>query len=231
MRYFKCEDLKSVDREIIFQDVSLTEEEKKRNRQGKLWNFAAITLDSIVFLAVFCGSEFMVAQIPAPENTFLFVLAIVGRILLTLVEFIVSIVVGTLVSSPILKKAQSKLVIQKRIYFDKAILSLRKYYAWTEPCIVTKCYDSSEKAFKNRDICIFVVDDELRLTADLKHGFSIREKDLGCYTIRGDEISLEYIQGEQFLITELRSGNVTFRLGRRAKGFIENNFICKEKEK
>ena len=35
MRYFKCDDLKPKDREIITQDIRLTEEEKKRDRQGK----------------------------------------------------------------------------------------------------------------------------------------------------------------------------------------------------
>jgi hypothetical protein len=33
MRYFKCDDLKPKDREIITQDISLTEEEKKRQEE------------------------------------------------------------------------------------------------------------------------------------------------------------------------------------------------------
>ena len=225
MRYFKCESLKPEDREMITQYVSLTEEDKKRDRQGKLLNFVAIALCSIVFLVVFFGSEFMIAQIPDPWNPFIFVLSVVGRIILTFGVIIVSTLIGTLVSSPIFKKAQEKLVFQKRICFDKALISLREYYGWQEPCIVTKCYDSSDKKFKRRDVCIFCVDDELRITADLKHGFSIRENDLGCYAFKVDEFSLEQIQGENFLITKFKSEDLVFHLGRRAKGFIEKRFI------
>lgn len=172
----------------------------------------------------------MIAQIPAPRNAFLFVLAIVGRIILTIGALIVSILIGLLVSSPIFTKAQEKLVFQKRRCFDKALISLRTYYGWKEPCIVTKCYDSSDKQFKNRDVCIFLFDDELRLTADLKHGFSIKENDLGCYAFKVDEIFLDQIQCEQVLVTELKSEGLFFQLGRRAKGFVEKNFIVQEKD-
>lgn len=225
MRYLECDNLKPEDREMIIQDAALTEEEKKLNRQCKLLNSAAIALTSIIFLAVFFCGEFMIAQILAPQNAFLFVLAIIGRIIVTIGVFIVSILLSSLVCSPIFKQAQKKLVIKKIIAFDKSLILLREYYAWQEPCIVTKCYDSSDKKFKNRDICIFVVEDELRITADLKHGFSIRENDLGCYAFQVDEFSLEQIQGENFLITEIKSGDLVFHLGRRAKGFIEKNFI------
>ena len=37
--------------------------------------------------------------------------------------------------------------------------------------------------------CLFFADGELRLTADLKHGFSLREKDLGCYALGVEERS------------------------------------------
>lgn len=53
MRYFKCDTLKQEDREMIIQYVSLTEEEKKRNHQGKLLYLAAIASVFIVFLVFF----------------------------------------------------------------------------------------------------------------------------------------------------------------------------------
>jgi len=225
MRYFKCNNLKPEDREFIAQDIPLTEQERKSNRQGKFLNSVAIVLASIVFLTLFFGSEFMIVQVPVSGNPFSLVLAVVGMIISTFGVLIGSILIGSLVTSPIFKKAQKKLIVQRSILIDKALISLREYYGWKEPCVVTKCYDSSDQKFKNRDMCIFLADDELRLSADLKYGFSIRENDLGCYVFQRDEISVEYIQGEQFLITELKSGDVVFRLGRRAKGFIERNFI------
>lgn len=105
--------------------------------------------------------------------------------------------------------------------------SLREFYGWKEPCVVTKCYESSDKAFKNHDVCIYVTENELRIAANLKYGFSNREKDLGCYAFAPDEISLTQIQEESFLAAELKAGDIVFRLGRRAKGYIEKNFSFK----
>ena len=225
MRYFKCDTVKQEDRKMVTQDVELTDEEKKSDRQGKFLNFIGTLLFFVVFVAVFIGSLFLIVRIPTPQNPFLFILVVIVMLILGFGALIVAVLIGSFVSSPIHKKAQEKLAIHKGIYFDKALLSFREYYGWTEPCIVTKCYDSSNKIFKNRDVCIFLVDDELRITADLRHGFSIRETDLGCYTFKVDEFSLEQIQGENFLITEIKSGDLVFHLGRRAKGFIEKTLF------
>lgn len=228
MRYFKCDTLKQEDRKMVTQDVELTDEEKKSDRQGKFLNFIGTLLFFVVFVAVFIGSLFLIVRIPTPQNPFLFILVVIVMLILGFGALIVAVLIGSFVGSPIHKKAQEKLAIQKKIYFDRALISLREYYGWIEPCIVTKCYDSSNKIFKNRDVSIFLVDDELRITADLKHGFSIRENDLGCYAFQVDEFSLEQIQGENFLITEIKSGDLVFHLGRRAKGFIEKNFISEK---
>lgn len=210
---------------MVYQDVELTDEEKKSDRQGKFLNFSGTLLFLVVFIAVFVGSLFLIVQIPTPKNPFLFVLVVIAMIMLGFGALLVSVLIGSFVSSPIYKKAQEKLVIQNRNSFDKSIIFLREYYGWTEPCIVTKCYDSSDEKFKNRDVCIFLVDDELRITADLKHGFSTKENDPGCYSFKIDEFSLEQIQGEKFLITKFASNDLVFHLGRRAKGFIEKRFI------
>ena len=225
MRYFQCDTLKQEDRKIVYQDVELTDEEKKSDRQGKFLNFLGTLLFFVVFVAVFVGSLFLIVQIPTPKNPFLSVLVVIAMFILGIGALLVSVLIGSFVSSPIYKKAQEKLAIQKRNCFDNSIIFLREYYGWTEPCIVTKCYDSSDGIFKNRDVCIFLVDDELRITADLKHGFSTKENDLGCYSFKIDEFSLEQIQGEKFLITKFMSEDLVFDLGRRSKGFIEKRFI------
>ena len=225
MRYFKCDTLKQEKQKKVTQGVAMTEEEKKSNRQGKYLNFCGTILFSLTFIASFVGGCILIARIPLPEHPFLLILTFVGRLALDFGAFVVAVVIGTVVSSPIYKKAQQKLVVQKRICLDKALISLREYYGWTEPCIVTKCYDSSDKKFNNRDVCVFLFNNELRITADLKHGFSIKENDLGCYAFNVDEFSLEQIQGEKFLITEFKSEDLTFHFGRRAKGFIEKSFI------
>ena len=225
MRYFKCDTLKQKDRKMVYQDVELTDEEKKSERQGKFLDFLGTLLFFVVFVAVFIGSLFLIVRIPTSNNPFLFILVVVAMFILGIGALLVSVLIGSFISSPIYKMAQEKLVIQKRNSFDKSIIFLREYYGWTEPCIVTKCYDSSDKKFKNRDVCIFIVDDELRITADLRHGFSIRENDLGCYSFKIDEFSLEQIQGDNLLITKFNSEDQVFHLGRRAKDFIEKRFI------
>jgi hypothetical protein len=225
VRYFKCDTLRQEDQQIVTQDVAMTEEEKKNDRQGKILNVCGTVLFLLALIASFVCGCILIEKIPLPEHPFLLILAFAGRLALDLFAVIFAVVIGTVVSQPIYKKAQAKLAIRKRIYFDKVLVSLREYYGWAEPCIITKCYDASDKAFIGRDICLFAIDDELRLTADLKHGFSVRENDPGCYAFKVDEFSLEQIQGEKFLITRLESENLVFHLGRRAKGFIEKRFI------
>ena len=230
MRYFKCDTLKQEDRKMITQYISLTEAEKKCDRQGDFLNVAATVLFVIAFITVLVISLFAIVHIPDPQNPFLRILVVVAMFVLGFGALIVSLFAGALISSPIYKKAQKKLIVRKKICFDKALISLREYYGWQDPCIVTKCYDSSDRKFKKRDVCIFVVDDELRLAADLKHGFSIRENDLGCYAFGVDEFTIAQIQSESFLITELKSEDIVFHLGRRAKGFIEKKFIAEKSD-
>ena len=210
---------------MVYQDIELTNEEKKSDRQGKFLNFLGTLLFFVVSVAIFIGSLVLIVRIPTSNNPFLLFLVVIVMFILGFSALIVSVLIGLFVSSPIYKKAQAKLAIHKRIYFDKALISLREYYGWTEPCIVTKCYDSSDKKFKNRDVCIFLFDDELRIAADLRHGFSIREIDPGCYTFKVNEFSLEQVQDEKLLITKFKSEDLVFDLGRRAKGFIEKRFI------
>jgi hypothetical protein len=118
----------------------------------------------------------------------------------------------------------------KKIVFSKACSHLRDYYELKEPYIITKCFDSSNKVFKDHDVCIFVIDDELRITTDLIRGFLYPEKDLGCYSFKKNEIVLTKISNGNHLILELKasdgvSDEVVFLLGYRAKGFIKKNFL------
>ena len=96
------------------------------------------------------------------------------------------------------------------------------------PYIITKCFDAADKKFQKHDVCLFIVGDELRITADLIHGFLHGERDLGCYAFVKHEITLSKQPCGQQLMLEMKAGENTFLLGYRAKGFIEKNFIGKE---
>lgn len=223
MRYFKCKDPEAnVPKITILPE--LTEQEKKDQRQSKFLNVIASILFFFVWFASFACLVLLAVEFipPNPKNPLVIVLCAVGLLIYVFVAFTISFIAGVLVSSPIFEKANKKYKIHGVNVLSGTCVHLREYYGWQERCIVTKCYESSDKHFNSRDVCIFAVGNELRITANLKHGFSDREKDPGCYAFDIDEISLKLIQGEKFPITELIIGDTVFLLGRRAKAFMES---------
>ena len=177
---------------------------------------------SLVTTAGFLLLKFL----PQPSALLWQILAGIGK---TLAGFIILIAGGLLtagLTKPLWKKADSfHLPTMKKEFFMKACSHLRTYYGLTEPYIVTKCFDASDHKFKNHDVCIFVVGDELRITADLVHGFLHGDRDVGCYAFKKHEIMLSKQQHDQHLWALLKADNTFFMLGYRAKAFIEKNFI------
>ena len=226
MRYFKYKGLKTTEKEAqkaLFAE--LTKEEKRMIRKEKLLD----TLGSIVFFTVFFGGcaccVWGLKQILFPEPLFEVIMRHIANFILGSAGFVLCLIIAIFVSMPIGSKHTDQKMIRQK-YLSKACEHLRKFYGLQEPCIVTKCYDASDKKFKNHDVCIFVADDELRITTNLKNGFFREEKDLGCHAFLHDEITLAKIESEKFLMAELRAGETTFLLGYRAKGFIEKNFLA-----
>ena len=227
MRYFKYKGPKSTEMKAYkVQYATLTKEEKRQVRKS---DFLA-GLAPVVFLAFFGGGFLLclwgLKHIPVPKFIILAILRHIGVFILGIGGFLVSFILGAVAATPIYNKVDKNQMNMTRKIASQACEHLRKYYGLQEPCIVTKCYDASEKEFKDHDVCIFVVGDELRITTNLKNGFVNREKDLGCHVFLRDEIKLAKIEGEKFLMAELTAGEVTFLLGYRAKGFIEKNFLA-----
>lgn len=226
MRYFKYKNTKATENAALkAQYAELTKEEKRLARKNKLLdklNTIVFYSVSIIFIACCSGG---IVQIPPPENWFLVILYYIAIGVLLLISAVVCFIIGGIVAYPIRRKIDTEKRVIKRRILSKACLHLSKYYELQEPCIVTKCYDSSDKRFTNHDVCIFVAGDELRITTNLKHGFFHGENDLGCYAFKSDEITVSKLQGEKFLIAELKSDDVDFLLGYRAKSFIEKNFL------
>ena len=230
MRYFKYKGLQTTEKETQKALLAeLTKEEKRLIRKDKLLG----TLGSIVFFTVFLGGfaccVLGMKQIPFPELLFEVIMRHIANFILGAVALVLCLIIAIFVSMPIGSKHTDQKMIRQK-YLSKACEHLREYYGLQEPCIVTKCYDASDKKFKNHDVCIFVADGELRITTNLKNGFFREEKDLGGHAFLRDEITLTKIEGEKFLMAELRAGETTFLLGYRAKGFIEKNFLTAEKD-
>lgn len=226
MRYFKYKNTKATDNAALkAQYAELTKEEKQIDRKNKLLDtLSGIVFYTVSFIFIACCIGGII-QIPAPENWFLVILYYIAIGILLFISAIVCFIIGGIVAYPIRRKKDTKKRVVKRKILSEACLHLSNYYELQDPCIVTKCYDSSDKRFANHDVCIFVAGDELRITTNLKHGFFHGENDLGCYAFKSDEISVSKLQGEKFLIAELKLDDVEFSLGYRAKSFIEKNFL------
>ena len=227
MRYFRYKGLQTTEDPVLrAQYAEYQKQEERLVRRDMALGGIGCGLFLLVTGACFGFSVWGLTRIPEPEgNVFLMIAYMLGIAILGMVGMAFSIIIGLLISVPIWKRANRRRISRQDI-LSKACEHLREYYGLQEPCIVTKCYDASDKKFKNQDVCIFVADDELRITTNLKNGFFHEEKDLGCHAFLRDEVTIDKIEGEKFLMAELTAGETTFLLGYRAKGFIEKNFLA-----
>ena len=225
-RYFKYKNIKKTEKNAAWEQYkSLTKREKKCALRKNFLERAAVTLAVIVLVGGFVGCIKLITIIPVPEAVGFKILYIAGVGVLGILSFILCAVFSCFMAFPFVKLAGKydlpavKNAVKKEI-LSSACAHLREYYGLQEPCLVTKCYHSSDENFVNHDVCLFFVGDELRITADLKQGFLHGERDLGCYAFDLKEITLSKTEGERFLIAELKTENVVFLLGYRAKSFI-----------
>ena len=227
MRYFKYQNTdKNYSMALKEQYKSLTADEQRTFRREKFWrNFSLIVSCAIFFSSVITGF-LLLKFLPQPVSVIWRILSSVGKTILGIAILIAGGILTACFTKPLWKKADSfHLPSMKKVIILKACCHLRIYYGLTEPYIITKCFHASDPKFKNHDVCIFVLGDELRITADLVHGFLHGERDLGCYAFQKQEITLTKQEKNGHLAVELKAENTTFLLGYRAKSFIEKNYI------
>ena len=232
MRYFKYKNTnKNMNNALKERYLSLTKDEKSTVRKEKvLRRFSSIVAFIIFFSCMFVSFWFIV-KIPAQINLWAETLVVIGKTLLFFALLIVCGILAYVITIPLWKKVGSfNLPMMKKEIFSKACGHLRDYYELKEPYIITKCYDSSDKRFMNHDVCIFIVNDELRITTDLVRGFLYGYRDLGCYVLERNEIELSKKSDDNLLIAELKAGETFFLLGYRAKRFIENSFLSRKND-
>lgn len=229
MRYFRYKNTnRNINNAIKEQYKTLTVDEKHAFHKEKRWRKFSTIVSHIIYISCIVVGIFLLKLIPLPSAWFLEVLVIVGKVIAGFILLIVGGVLTVVLTMPLWKKAESfRLPSMKKEIISKACGHLRDYYELQEPYIITKCFDATDKKFKNHDVCIFVVGDELRITTDIIRGFLHGERDLGCYALKRDEITLLKRQEENHLIAELKANNIVFLLGYRAKGFIEKNFCAR----
>lgn len=223
MRYFKCNNGNIIFNTALKEQYKiLTEDEKRIFRKRKRWKAFSLIVFFLLYFLCFAFGIYLLVMIPLPNHWFMEALVIVGKMI---IGFIIAILSGGLsfwITTPLWNKLDSlHTPSMKKELFSKACKPLREYYRLTEPYIVTKCFDATDKSFQNHDVCIFAVDGELRITTDIIRGFLHGERDLGCYAFKFDEITLTKALENNRLVAELKADNTLFLLGYRAKSFIE----------
>lgn len=221
MRYFKCEKEFLSDTTVLQQTYEeLNSEDQCAVRRRKRWHKAASATFVTVSAVCLIGFSFLIVRIPDFPFLWLNILKWIGSVLLFLLALLGSLLIGGLVSAPLFSKAEKGSKADKQQLLSKACLQLREYYGLNEPCLVTKCYEASDKRFKNHDICLFAVGDELRMTTNLLHGFFDSAHDLGCYAFTAQEIVLSSREINERSATEIAVGETVFLLGKRALPFV-----------
>jgi len=229
LRYFRYKNVKKNKNNALKEQYkSLMEDEKRTFRKEKRWRRFSTIVTLVTYISCIVAGIFLLKSIPLPSAWLLEVLVIVGEVFAGFILLIVGGVITVGLTMPLWKKVESfHIPTMKKEIFSKACEHLREYYELQEPYIITKCFGATDKKFQNHDVCIFVVDDELRITTDLVRGFLHGERDLGCYAFKREEITFSKQKSGNHLIAELRSDNTIFLLGYRAKGFAEKAFFEK----
>lgn len=160
--------------------------------------------------------------LPGSEDTVLKILTYIGRSVLALVLAPLSVMLGLVAGAPLwnIREKTRRDHLQEAQY--EACGVLRDYYRFREPFLVTKCYHSTDRRFSRHDVCLYFVEEELRITANLHYGFFRPERDLGCYVLGRQELRLTKGTYHDRAAVELQAGELTFCLGQRAGAFLES---------
>lgn len=196
--------------------------EKTRRREKRLYRLGTAVF-WLVFLGVLAGSRFLIIRLqPESNGIVLQILDWICSLVLTLFAVILSAIAGAIAATPLWSRQLKSEKELTRELLHQSSEYLREFYGCREPYLVTKCYQSSNARFNRHDVCIYVADGELRITANLHYGFFDPRRDLGCYALTREEIALTDAQYKDRPALELRTGDLTFLLGQKARAFITN---------
>lgn len=115
----------------------------------------------------------------------------------------------------------------ERKFMNETNKPLFKFYKVPEKYIVTKCYDASKQFLINKDLLLFIYNDNLRIIND----FTSTTKDFGCYEFELKYLKINYHSFINIQSTSIKSEDFNFTLGKRAYPFLKRyieNIVDKE---
>lgn len=222
MRYFRYDGPTIGTSDLQQYYAMLSAEEQKRQRRARRLQKLGTCIFWLVFLAAFTGLMLLIHLfMPKEDGVFGAILYGLSHVAWAIITLILSVILGAVAATPLWTKRESAEKELRRQLLSQACQSLRSFYQFQEPFLVTKCYCSSDRRFDRHDICLFTVDGKLRLTANLHYGFFDPARDLGCYEFDPEEISLCSGEYKSRAALKLQAGETTFLLGQQAKSFIQ----------
>lgn len=221
MKYFKYKNMNKVqriaDKEYL---ASLGKDKEKKIKSSRRLKKLLSNTGIVLFALFFALVIYLITLIPEPKSSFLTIVYEIGCGLLALIGLVV---VGILIVVPIgylMDKVDYDYPRMSKEFISKACEPIRKHYGLSEEYLITKCFSASNSYFNNHDICIFRFDNEIRITTDIVKGFINAHCDLGCYSIKFDELKVYKADYDNKRVTVLEFGNEKFIVGIKAYSYI-----------
>ena len=221
MKYFKYRNINKVQQLANKQHLaSLGKDEKKKAKRSERLTKVVSFCGIIFFFCCFGMFIFFIKLIPVPKNTFLIILYGIGCAILGLIALIISTITTLIPFGILLDKVRYNLPEMRKEFIKKASEPIRKYYGLSDEYLITKCFESTNTLFNDHDICIFRYSNEIRMTTDIVKGFINGNCDLGCYSIKFNELKIYKDDYNDKRATILEFDKEKFVIGIKAYSYI-----------
>ena len=221
MKYFEYRNINKVHQLANKQRLaSLGKDEKKKAKRSERLTKVVSFCGIIFFFCCFGMFIFFIKLIPIPKNTFLIILYGIGCAILWLIALIISAITTFIPFGILLDKLRYNLPEIRKEFIKKASEPIRKYYRLSDEYLITKCFESTNTLFNDHDICIFRYGNEIRMTTDIVKGFINGNCDLGCYSIKFNELKTYKDDYNDKRVTVLEFDKEKFVIGIKAYSYI-----------
>ena len=221
MKYFKYRNINKV-QQLAYKERLASfgkDEQKKIKRSRRLTK--TLSISGICFFVVCFGLFiYFIKLIPVPTHSFFKVLRGIGCVLLGMLGLLISMFTTMFTFGILISKVEYNLPEMRKEFIKKASEPIRKYYGLSDEYLITKCFESTNTSFNNHDICIFRYGNEIRMTTDVIKGFINGNCDLGCYSIKFNELKIYKDDYNDKRATILEFDKEKFVIGIKAYSYI-----------